>query len=87
MEAYRVEMLRIPQCLDSRLTYGGKTVSHTHRPRFTVQKHFFLLLVLISVRGRVNSRAQCSRQSTVTFGVDFQPYAPATLHRREDSWY
>jgi hypothetical protein len=34
-------MLRIPHCLDSRLTDGGKVVSHTHRPRFTPQKHYF----------------------------------------------
>jgi hypothetical protein len=35
------EMLRIPHCLDSRLTDGGKVVSPTHRPRSTPQKHFF----------------------------------------------
>jgi hypothetical protein len=29
------EMLRIPHCLDSRLTDGGKLVSPTHRPRST----------------------------------------------------
>jgi hypothetical protein len=33
------EMLRIPHCLDNRLTYGGKVVSLTHRPHFTPQKH------------------------------------------------
>jgi hypothetical protein len=30
VEAYRVEMLRIPHCLDSRLTDGDKAVSPTH---------------------------------------------------------
>jgi hypothetical protein len=35
------EMLRIPHCLDSRLTDGGKVVISTHRPRFTLQKHYF----------------------------------------------
>jgi hypothetical protein len=35
------EMLRIPHCLDSRLTDGGKFVSPTHRPRSTPQKHYF----------------------------------------------
>jgi hypothetical protein len=32
------EMLRIPYCLDSRLTDGGKAVSPTHRPSFTPRK-------------------------------------------------
>jgi hypothetical protein len=36
------EMLRIPHCLDSRLTDCGKAVSSTHQPHFTPQKHFFL---------------------------------------------
>jgi hypothetical protein len=34
-------MLRIPHCIDSRLTNGGKVVSPTHRPHFTPQKHVF----------------------------------------------
>jgi hypothetical protein len=34
-------MLRIPHCLDNRLTDGGKFVSSTHRPRSTPQKHYF----------------------------------------------
>jgi hypothetical protein len=34
-------MLRIPHCLDIRLTDGGKVVSPTHRPRSTPQKHYF----------------------------------------------
>jgi hypothetical protein len=33
------EMLRIPHCLDSRLT-GGDEVSLTHQPRFTPRKIF-----------------------------------------------
>jgi hypothetical protein len=33
-------MLRIPHCLDSRLTGGGKVVSPTHFPRSTPQKHY-----------------------------------------------
>jgi hypothetical protein len=36
----RYEMLRIPHCLDSWLTDGGKLVSPTHRPRFTPEKHY-----------------------------------------------
>jgi hypothetical protein len=47
-------MLRIPHCLESRLTGGGKVVSLTLRPRSTPEKHF---LLLISVRGSVNPRA------------------------------
>jgi hypothetical protein len=49
---YGCEMLRIPHCVDNRLTDGGKVVSPTHRPHFTPQKHIFLMFpVLISVRG------------------------------------
>jgi hypothetical protein len=35
-------MLRIPHCLDNRLTDGGKVVSPTHRPHFTHKKHYFV---------------------------------------------
>jgi hypothetical protein len=35
------EMLKIPHCLDNRLTYGGKAVSPTHWPHFTPQKHYY----------------------------------------------
>jgi hypothetical protein len=35
-------MLRIPHCLDNRLTDGGKVVSPTHRPHFTPQKHYYV---------------------------------------------
>jgi hypothetical protein len=34
------EMLRIPHCLDNRLTDGGKVVSPTQWPRSTLQKHY-----------------------------------------------
>jgi hypothetical protein len=34
-------MLRIPHCLDNRLTDGGKVVSPTHPPHFTPQKHHY----------------------------------------------
>jgi hypothetical protein len=33
-------MLRIPNCLDNRLTDGGKVVSPTHSWLFTPQKHY-----------------------------------------------
>jgi hypothetical protein len=33
-------MLRIPHCLDNRLTDGGKVVSPTHLPHTTPQKHY-----------------------------------------------
>jgi hypothetical protein len=59
-------MLRIPHCLDSRLTDGGEVVSLTHRPLSTPQKLYFstgrsllprnfifMFLVLIFVRGRL----------------------------------
>jgi hypothetical protein len=35
------EMLRIPHCLDNRLTDGGKVVSPMYWPRSTPQKHCF----------------------------------------------
>jgi hypothetical protein len=34
-------MLRIPYCLDSWLTDGGKVVSRMHWPHFTTHKHYF----------------------------------------------
>jgi hypothetical protein len=37
---YCCDMLRIPHCIDSRLTGGSKVVSLMHRPRSTPQKHF-----------------------------------------------
>jgi hypothetical protein len=42
MEAYSCcEMLRIPHCLDNRLTDGGKVASLMYRPLSTLQKHYF----------------------------------------------
>jgi hypothetical protein len=35
------EMLRIPHCLENRLTDGGKVVSPTHQPHFIPQKHYY----------------------------------------------
>jgi hypothetical protein len=37
---YGCKMLRIPHCLDSQLTDGGKVVSPTHQLYLTPQKHF-----------------------------------------------
>jgi hypothetical protein len=34
-------MLRIPHCLDSRLTDGGMVVGPMHRPHSTPQKYYF----------------------------------------------
>jgi hypothetical protein len=34
-------MLRIPHCLDNRLTDGGKIASPTQPPHFTHQKHYY----------------------------------------------
>jgi hypothetical protein len=48
---YVCEILRISQYLDNQLIYGEDFVSLTHQPRFTQQKHFlFLSLVLIYIR-------------------------------------
>jgi hypothetical protein len=52
------EMLRIPHCADNQLRDGGEVVSSTHQLRCTPQV-LFLSLVLISVKGSVNPRAQC----------------------------
>jgi hypothetical protein len=49
-------MLRIPHCLDNRLTDGCKVVSPTHRPLFYSPETFFMLLVLISVRGSIANK-------------------------------
>jgi hypothetical protein len=35
------QMLRITDCLDIRPIDGGKVVSSTHRPDFTLQKHYY----------------------------------------------
>jgi hypothetical protein len=34
-------MIRTPHCPHNRLTDGGKVVSSTHRPHFTLQKHYY----------------------------------------------
>jgi hypothetical protein len=34
-------MLRIPHCVDNRLTDGGKVISPMHPPHFTPQKHYY----------------------------------------------
>jgi hypothetical protein len=34
-------MLRIPHCIGSRLTDGGKAVTPTYRPNFTLQELYF----------------------------------------------
>jgi hypothetical protein len=43
-----------PTLFRHRLTDGSRVVSFTHRPPHYSPETFFLLLVLISVRGRVN---------------------------------
>jgi hypothetical protein len=48
---YGCVTLRFPHFLENRLTDGGDVVSLSRRPRFTP------LLVLISVRGRIDPRA------------------------------
>jgi hypothetical protein len=83
-------MLRIPRCLEIRLTYGYEVVSLTHRLRFIAQKpFFFMFLVLISVRGSVNLKDLVRleilgklKQNSLTFS-GLQPatfrYVPTTL--------
>jgi hypothetical protein len=48
---------RISHCLDSRLRDPGEFVSPTRRPRSSLKKRYFLLLIQIYVRGLVNCRA------------------------------
>jgi hypothetical protein len=51
-------MLRIPHCIDNRLTDVGKVVSLTHQPTLIPRNIIFLtFLLLIFVRGSVNVRA------------------------------
>jgi hypothetical protein len=45
------EMLSIPHCLDNQITDGDEIVSLTRRPRYTLQDHYLLFLVIIFVRG------------------------------------
>jgi hypothetical protein len=44
MEAYRVEMLRIPYCVDSRLTDGGKVMSHAQAALYSPETLFLCFL-------------------------------------------
>jgi hypothetical protein len=51
-------MSRIPHTLDNRFIDGGKVVSLTRRPPlYSPEKIILQLLMLISVRGRVNPTA------------------------------
>jgi hypothetical protein len=44
----------MPQCLDNRLTDGGKLVSPTYPPHFTPQKHYFYCFLLAIHNKKVN---------------------------------
>jgi hypothetical protein len=44
-------MLRIPHCLDNRLTDGGEAVSPTHRPHSTPQKQLSKPQGLVQLEG------------------------------------
>jgi hypothetical protein len=74
-------MLSIPHCPDDQLRDGRKVVSHTHRPRPAPNKHYLLLLVLISLRGWVKSRAYCCRKDYVNWKSSFTSsgFKPATF--------
>jgi hypothetical protein len=57
-------MLRIPHCLDNRLTDGGKVVSLTHRPHSTAQIHYyFYVSLLITVFGMHQSASTVMRKA------------------------
>jgi hypothetical protein len=47
-------MLRIPHCLDNRLTDGGKAVNPMHRPHFTPQKHYYFYVSGTHFRSRLS---------------------------------
>jgi hypothetical protein len=47
-------MLRIPNCLDSRLIDGGKVFSPTYRLRSTTQKHYYFCVSGINFGQRIS---------------------------------
>jgi hypothetical protein len=58
-------MLRIPHCLDSQLTDGGKVVSPTHQPHFTPQKHYyFTVCSIIFMPTELLEHVACVQQAT-----------------------
>jgi hypothetical protein len=63
-------MLMMSHYLDNRLIDGGKVVSPTHQPHFIPRNIIILMfLVLISVRGGVNPRAQCDQKDYLNLKI------------------
>jgi hypothetical protein len=58
LEAYLVEMLRIPHCIDNQLTDGGRLCALPTGSALLPRNIISLLLVLISVRVWVNHKVQ-----------------------------
>jgi hypothetical protein len=56
------EMLRIPHCLDNRLTDGGKVVSPTHWPHSTSPKHDFSASDTHSCQGLSKPQGQVRKE-------------------------
>jgi hypothetical protein len=68
-------MLRIPHCLDNRLTDGGNVVSPTHWPHSTPQEHFsasgsHFYQRLIKHHSTLTTRLQ--RQRLIIFKITWQ---------------
>jgi hypothetical protein len=89
-------MLRIPHCLDNRLTDGGEVVNLTHRQWFTPQKHY-LCIQLIGSRTRdlpawgivpqlttLSSFNPAEEQSNKSFGQETDPWLG--FERRTLTW-
>jgi hypothetical protein len=67
-------MLRIPHCLDNRLTDGNEVVSLKHRPRFTPQKWYFsdthFCWTLSKSQGLVRPEGLGKFQNFLTWGIE-----------------
>jgi hypothetical protein len=66
------DMLKIPHCLDDRITDGREVVSLTHRSRF-IPRHVF-----IPSLGTLFYWAQCSRKDYKKNSVALNPQANYT---------
>jgi hypothetical protein len=60
-------MLKIPQCLDSRLTDGGKVVSLTRRPRSTGNVTITIMYNILRPEHSVSDTGACISDGLVSW--------------------